>query len=208
MAGRDLFESYCATCHGRDGKGAGPVAGALKTPPADLTALGMEEAMIVIKNVLVATDFSEPSAVALSYGRELARSYQASLHLFHVVDDMRWRYSLDMTPELLMGVQDDLEIASRAKVNDLLSSEDRDQLHARGVVQTSPSPADAIVNHAREAGIDIIVIGTHGRGALAHMLMGSVAERVVRTAPCPVLTVRSAEREFIAPDALTTTARK
>ena len=55
----------------------------------------------------------------------------------------------------------------------------------------------------RRTKIDLIVTGTHGRGAVKHLLMGSVAERVVRTAPCPVLTVRAHEREFIAPDALT-----
>jgi universal stress protein A len=55
--------------------------------------------------------------------------------------------------------------------------------------------------------IDLIVMGTHGRGALAHVVLGSVAERVVRLAPCPVLTVRNPEHEFVRPDALTVAAR-
>ena len=60
----------------------------------------------------------------------------------------------------------------------------------------------AIVEYARANNIDLIVIGTHGRGAVAHLLLGSVAERVVRLAPCPVLTVKQREREFARADAL------
>ena len=71
---------------------------------------------------------------------------------------------------------------------------------------TSGAPASAIVDYANEARIDLIIMGTHGRGTVAHMLMGSVAERVVRTAPCPVLTVRHPEREFVLPDALAAVA--
>lgn len=71
---------------------------------------------------------------------------------------------------------------------------------ATTVLRVSSNPAAAIVAFATEAAIDCIVIGTHGRGALAHLFVGSVAERVVRTAPCPVLTVRHPEREFIVPD--------
>jgi nucleotide-binding universal stress UspA family protein len=63
-----------------------------------------------------------------------------------------------------------------------------------------------IVDYARDHDVDIIVMGTHGRGALGHLVMGSVAERVVRLAPCPVLTVRHPEHEFIRPDALATLA--
>ncbi|MEI6137516.1 MAG: universal stress protein, partial [Chloroflexota bacterium] len=64
----------------------------------------------------------------------------------------------------------------------------------------SSAPALSIVEYARAREIDLIVMGTHGRGALAHVMVGSVADRVVRLAPCPVLTVRSVEREFVVPD--------
>ena len=66
------------------------------------------------------------------------------------------------------------------------------------VVRQGP-PFLEIVRYAQEANIDLIVLGTHGRGGLAHMLLGSVAEKVVRKAPCPVLTVRHPEHEFVAP---------
>jgi nucleotide-binding universal stress UspA family protein len=158
--------------------------------------------MVVLKRILVATDFSEASQVALDYGRDLARSYGGALHLLHVSDDVRWRYSLDMSPVLLTSVQDDLEATSRVRLEALLTDDDR-QLDVSTEVRTSPAVAEAIVDYARDQRIDLIVIGTHGRGVMSHFLMGSVAERVVRTAPCPVLTVRHQQRDFIKPDALT-----
>jgi nucleotide-binding universal stress UspA family protein len=160
--------------------------------------------MIALKNVLVATDFSEPSEAALAYGRELARSFGAALSIVHVVDDTMARaYGIDggvllTDPQL----QREFEASALEQVNALIGDEDRTQLRATGQVLTSTAPALAIVTYAREANIDLIVMGTHGRGGVAHLLMGSVSERVVQTAPCPVLTVRHPEHEFVVPDAL------
>ena len=81
-----------------------------------------------------------------------------------------------------------------------LFSEDRRLLHARAIVETNNSAAAAIVDYAQRSSIDLIVLGTHGRSGMSQLLVGSVAERVVRTAPCPVLTVRQPEREFVIPD--------
>ena len=160
---------------------------------------------MVIKKILVATDFSEPSGVALAYGRDLARNYNAQLHLLHVVDDVMMRY----TPEVgFVGpdLQDDIEALASGDLNALVTDEDRRSLNAVAVIDRGINVADVIVNYAREHAIDLIVTGTHGRGAVKHFLMGSVAERVVRTAPCPTLTVHSHERDFIVPDALTLAA--
>ena len=90
---------------------------------------------------------------------------------------------------------------------ELVTHEDRAMLHAKPIVLAAFGAAEAIVEYAKEYNVDIIVMGTHGRGGFAHLLMGSVAERVVRTAPCPVLTVRHPEHEFIVPDALVAVAR-
>ena len=70
------------------------------------------------------------------------------------------------------------------------------------MLETSDDVANAITEYAKSTNIDLIVIGTHGRSAMAQLLVGSVAERVVRTARCPVLTVKHPEREFVVPDAL------
>jgi nucleotide-binding universal stress UspA family protein len=164
--------------------------------------------MIALKKILVATDFSEPSEAALSYGRELARNFGASLTVLNVVDNIVTRaYGSDgivlVDPEL----QREIEDSARRQVDALLFDEDRKTLGAIGVVLTSTSPSATIVTYARDEAIDLIVMGTHGRGAVAHLLMGSVAERVVRTAPCPVLTVRHPEHEFVLPDALVAVAK-
>ena len=164
--------------------------------------------MIALKKILVATDFSEPSEAALSYGRELARSFGASLVVLTVVDNILTRaYGSDgmvlVDPEL----QREIEGAAQRQVDALLFEEDRKALRAIGVIVTSNSAPGAIVTYARDHAIDLIVMGTHGRGAVAHLLVGSVAERVVRTAPCPVLTVRHPEHEYVLPDALVAVAK-
>jgi nucleotide-binding universal stress UspA family protein len=102
----------------------------------------------------------------------------------------------------LVSLQHELEQSARRQLDALVGDEDRRLLSAKTVIQTSSSAAAAIVDYAKDARIDLIVLGTHGRGGMTHLLMGSVAERVVRTAPCPVLTVRTPEHEFVLPDAL------
>ena len=159
--------------------------------------------MIAIKNILVGTDFGEASGAALAYGRAFARAFGGTLHVLHVVDDVSTRaataagFGVDFEQ-----VQREMEDAARTDLNALLSDEDRRDLRAKAVVLTSTTPALSIVQYARDAQVDLIVIGTHGRGAVSHLFLGSVAERVVRMAPCPALTVRHPEREFVLPDAL------
>jgi len=163
--------------------------------------------MFAIKNVLVATDFSEPSDTALAYGRELARTFGATLHVLHVAENLAARAAADAYPMALPEMQRDLEHEAWTRLEATVTSDDRRTLRAKAVVLTSNAPAAAIVEYAQEATIDIIVVGTHGRGAVAHLLMGSVAERVVRTARCPVLTVRHPEHEFLVPDPLVVVAK-
>lgn len=157
--------------------------------------------MVVLKNILVATDFSEPSVVAMAYGRDLARSYGATLHVLHVVEDVMLRYSPELgfaTPDL----QRDLEAAAQRDLDATITDDDRSALKIAAAVQTGVSVPGGITEYATANSVDLIIVGTHGRGAVKQFLLGSAAERVVRTAPCPVLTVRAKERDFIAPDAM------
>jgi nucleotide-binding universal stress UspA family protein len=164
--------------------------------------------MIALKKILVATDFSAPAAAALAYGRALARTFAADLEVVHVVGDVSTLgYGADGYVAMLPDMQRDIDNAARQQLTVLLA--DRDELTPtmRPVLLTSNATAVAIVDYAARERIDLIVTSTNGRGAVAHLLLGSVAERIVRTAPCPVLTVRHPEREFVTPDAPAAFAR-
>ena len=138
--------------------------------------------------------------------------FGATLHVVHVVDDINAR-ALGLTgfPEqmpALVDAQRELEAAARQSLDRLVSDDDRRRLTVTPVVLTGTMAATAILEYARDALIDLIIVGTHGRGAVAQFFMGSVADRLVRAAPCPVLTVRHPEHEFLRPDALERTARR
>lgn len=163
--------------------------------------------MIKIANVLVATDFGDAAASALAYGREFARAFGARLHVLHVVENPMMWVGPESAAVDLVQVEKDLEAAAQRQMDQLVTAEDRQQLRAATIVRTGRTPAVEIANHAKLAAIDVIILGTHGRSGVSHMLMGSVAEKLVRIAPCPVLTVRHPEHEFIGPDALQTVAR-
>jgi nucleotide-binding universal stress UspA family protein len=158
--------------------------------------------MIALKNILVATDFGEAADMALSYGRELARTFGARLHVVHVVQDLGVHIGAPEFSASVGRLQMEVEESARNRTNALISDEDRQALRAQAAVLTHPSAAQAILAYARDEQVNLIVMGTHGRKAVGRMVMGSVAERVARTAPCPVLVVRHPEREFVLPDEL------
>jgi len=151
--------------------------------------------MITLKKILVPTDFSECSEAAMRYGFELAHTFDATLHLLHVVEDPSttpWGaegFALSIG-DVLRQFQDEARKRLRASVAD----SDRGR-----VVVFCPiaAPVPEILRYAQDQSVDLIVMGTHGRGPVAHALIGSVAERVVRRAPCPVLTVRQAQHSFL-----------
>jgi len=163
--------------------------------------------MIAIKNILVATDFGSASDTALRYGRALAGRFGARLHVLHVTESLYLAaasaYGYSSIPPF---VQQEIEEAAVKQTEALLTDEERRTQQGIAVTVTAGSPAMAIVDYATRHDIDLAVLGTHGRGALSHLLMGSVAERVVRMAPCPVLTVRDPQHEFVLPDALAVVA--
>jgi nucleotide-binding universal stress UspA family protein len=164
--------------------------------------------MIAVKNILVATDFGEAADSALAYGRELATRFDGTLHVLNVVENLfAGPFAAEAYSVLVPEMQKEVEAAARQRLHELLIDSDGSGPRTTSAIITSGSPAYTIVEYAREHAIDLIVMGTHGRGALAHVVMGSVAERVVRLASCPVLTVRHPEHEFVRPDALTVSAR-
>lgn len=167
-----------------------------------------EITMITLKNILVATDFGEAADVALTYGRALAGRFDATLHVLHVADNIYLKaFGAETYAVIAPKLQQDLEEAARKQLDELLIDSDGSGPTTKRAILTSSSPALAIVDYAEEKDIDLIVMGAHGRGPIAHLIMGSVAERVVRLAPCPVLTVRHPEHEFVSPDALVAVTR-
>jgi nucleotide-binding universal stress UspA family protein len=164
--------------------------------------------MIALKKILVATDFGEAADAALLYARALARNFNASIDLLHVVENVTTRlFSGEMYVDMPVQVQRDLEDAARAQLNKRLVDNDPAPLPVNAVLITSNATAAAVVEYAKKARTDLIVIGTHGHTGLEHLLMGSVAERIVRTAACPVLVVRHPEHELVVPDTLAASAR-
>lgn len=146
--------------------------------------------MIAITNILVATDFSKPAQVALDYGRELAHSLGATLHVLHVVQEIPTYYGAEVGLAVA-NIEQNVEDAARRDLDAAVG--EPHGLVVRTATMRAFNVAEAINDYAKANGIDLIVAGTHGRGAVSRFLMGSVAERLVRSATRPVLTVHAPE---------------
>ena len=144
--------------------------------------------------ILVPTDFSPAGEAALAAATEMADRFGASIHLLHVLEDpySTSAYATEVYGFLPPGLKETWQQNAEKRLEALLPREHGSR-SAGSYAVVFGSPARAIVDHARGAGIDLIVMGTHGRSGVAHLLLGSVAERVVRTAACPVMTVRGGD---------------
>ena len=153
--------------------------------------------MIRLTRILLPSDFSEFSAEATKYACALAEQFQAELHLLHVQESVvvPEYYGLRIDWESLTQEAKEAAEAQMEKVLAPSWSEEKAVVKAFA----EGTPFLEIIRYAKEHEIDLIVIGTHGRSGVAHMLMGSVAEKVVRKAPCPVLTVRPKGHQFVMP---------
>jgi len=144
-----------------------------------------------IKRILIPVDFSADSLKALAYARDFAKPFGAELCVLYVVEPIYYATPADMyatSPNIAMLIDEQQRVGAQqlARINA--------DLKKRGAtvrtLQKTGSAAQSIVDTAKTLKADLIIMGTHGRTGFAHMLMGSVAEKVVRTAGCPVLTVR------------------
>lgn len=147
---------------------------------------------MAIRRILVPIDFSSGSLRALEYARELARGLGAELLLLYVFEPMDFSgYSENfLPPPQLTQVLGEHHAKARERLARLAEETAASGPRARWLL-VDGSPAQRIVETARAEGIDLVVMGTLGRTGVPHLLLGSVAEKVVRLAPCPVLTVRS-----------------
>jgi len=155
---------------------------------------------IRFQTVLYPTDFSPCAESVVGYVRLLASTFQAQLHCLHVVDEAYQSWSA-MGPESIPVGPSPEEVAKLARDHlEKFCADELSDLGCQPIVQVvAGRPFAEIIGYSRANNVDLIVMATHGRGAIAHMLLGSTTEKVVRKAPCAVLTVRPDGQEFLMP---------
>jgi len=145
-----------------------------------------------VKKILMPTDFSDCAQAVLGHAIFFAQEFGAELHLLHVVvlhedDPFNPAYHFPDAEEIYSRLRDD----ASEKMKKVIAEHENEPFVIREAQQRGVAAAPEIVDYAREEAIDLVVMGAHGRRGLRRLLLGSVAEEVVRTAPCPVLTSRS-----------------
>ena len=143
--------------------------------------------MVTLKKILCPVDHSECSYLALKYAISLALKDEAKLYLMHVIDSRLYDTEMYKLSPYKLNEIDESKI--RTDLMKSLPEGTTDVLEVEAIV-VKGVPFNEIINAATEISVDLIVIGTHGRTGISHVMLGSVAEKVVRKAPCPVLTVR------------------
>jgi universal stress protein A len=147
---------------------------------------------VTFRRILVATDFAESAERALACAVQLARRHASELVLLHVYMD------LPAYPEITAGQVEAIYEEQRRWIESALERRARgargEGLLARALLRTGPA-ASTIAATAKDENADLLVVGTHGRSGLDRLVVGSVAERVVRLAACPVLVVKSRDTE-------------
>ena len=158
--------------------------------------------MVRIKNILVPTDFSDFSKYALDYAITIAQAFKANIILIHVTPEKEIDSIRQTSPYLEPGRIEELlkgrESEDRKKLDGFLPPEMQKGITTETIHKVG-TPFLEIINAAKQKEVDLIVMATHGRSGLSHILFGSVAENVVRKSTCPVLSIRPPEHEFAMP---------
>lgn len=158
--------------------------------------------MITIKTILLPTDGSDYSAKAMTYALSFAKQYGARVVALHVID-RRWEEQTravfaeigqDLTEKIRTGYEEE----ARRILGEVTGAAGKVGVPAETQILAG-IPSEEITRVARQLPADLIIMGTHGRTGMSHLLLGSVAEKVVRAASCPVLTVRKQEHDFVIP---------
>jgi nucleotide-binding universal stress UspA family protein len=154
--------------------------------------------MLRIEKILCPVDFSEYSHKAYEYAQSLAQHYGARLLLQHVVQPLTFTYPYYAFPDAINEVFWNLENSADQKLSELISTHQGDGCEVQRFVHKGTMP-DCVLAFAENQGADLIVMGTHGRHGFDHLTMGSVTEKVLRKAHCPVLVVRKPAHDFVNP---------
>ena len=142
-----------------------------------------------IGSILVPIDFSVHSKNALKYAVPFAEKFKASLHLVYVVEPTIYPADLGFGQVVLPGVEEELREKGGEELQALMEKEISGRVPSSCSVRTG-NPHQEILREAEDLGVAMIVVATHGHSGVEHMLFGSTADRIVRNARCPVLTVR------------------
>jgi nucleotide-binding universal stress UspA family protein len=154
--------------------------------------------MIRLKTILFPTDFSETSQEAARYAISFAREFKAKVFVLHVVNEKIFTESSMPRVVSVEEMEREMTEEARKRLKTLVPAEEAEGLDWETVIRQG-EPFIEIIRFAKDQDVDLIVIGTHGRSGFEHIIFGSTAEKVVRKAPCPVLSVRPEQREFVMP---------
>jgi universal stress protein A len=175
----------------RPAKPKKPAVRMRRKPPTPAAGPSAPAAAQTISSILVPIDFSVHSKNALAYAVLIAERFGASLHLMYVVEPTIYPADLGFGQVVLPGVEDELREKGAEELEGLITREIGSRIKATSVVRTG-NPHQEILREAEERKVDMIIVATHGHSGVEHMLFGSTADRVVKHAKCPVLTVREA----------------
>ncbi|HUZ47776.1 MAG TPA: universal stress protein [Terriglobia bacterium] len=162
--------------------------------------------MLKIKKILCPVDFSDFSAKAYDYAQSLARHYGATLLLQHVIQPMTATYPYYAFPDMVNEAFWHLDSTAEKKLDEFLAEHQAEGIQTERVVHNG-MVTDCILEFAKKEGADMIVMGTHGRQGFDRLTMGSVTEKVLRKAACPVLVVRKPAHNFVRPSDTNETVR-
>ena len=167
-----------------------------KCPVLTIGSATGKKPSLPVRSILAPTDFSHHALVALRHARELADYYDAHLDVVHVIEETVYPAFYNLTAYSIYDTQPDLEEQARKQLRKMYREVFGPEKNVDFHVLTGHA-AQSITEFAREQGHDMIVMATHGLTGLAHLFIGSVAEKVVRTAPCPVFTVKSLGKSLL-----------
>lgn len=174
---------------GKAGARKSASGGSRRSPAAPLRAPSAERSGEFLRTVLVPVDFSSHSKNALRFAVPLARRFGAALRLVYVVEPTIYPADLGFGQVVLPEVEEELVAKGRSELQALIDREIAGVVEASATVRTG-KPHQEILREAEERDVDLIVVATHGHTGVEHILFGSTASRIVRLAPCPVMTVR------------------
>lgn len=154
--------------------------------------------MIKIEKILFPTDFSPCAKHALKYALDFALERGAKLYILHVIPKLNIPVGTGGLTFPVSKLYDDMEQTAKKNIHHLIPKRFLEKIKVENIIVRG-APFQEIIKAAKKYDVDLITIATHGRTGISHALLGSTAEKVVRTAPCPVLCVKYPEHEFVQP---------